>query len=123
MVRLPGLLGSAVLGAAVLASPVAALAAPPPPPSPAYAPAILSWTAAPTSRVVVRVGPGFDRAAFAAAVRAAGGRTVSIQKGYAVVDLPGGADGPAASGVRAVLGVRGLSAARSHKLPAGSSWR
>jgi hypothetical protein len=114
MLRLPGLLGSAALAAAVLTVPAAAaLAAPAPAPaSPAYSRAILSWAAAPMGRVVVRVGAGFDAAGFAAAVRAAGGRPVSIKKelGRVVVDLPGGADGQAAADVRAVPGVRGLSA-------------
>jgi hypothetical protein len=118
MLRLPGLLWSAALGAVVLATPAVALAAPAPPAAPAspvYTTAIQSWPTDATNRVTVRVGAGFDAAAFAAAVRAGHGRTVSVQRGLGrvVVDLPGGADGPAAAGVRAVPGVRGLSADRS----------
>jgi hypothetical protein len=111
MLRLSGILWSAALSAAVLATPAVALAAPQPP-APAYATAIQSWSTAPTGRVLVRVGAEFDAAAFAAAVQADHGHTVSARKGLdrLVVDLPGGADGAAAADVRAVPGVRDLSA-------------
>jgi serine protease AprX len=111
MLRLPGLLWSAAVAAVVVATPAAALAAPAPP---VTAPAGGSSAVASTARVIVRVGPGFDGTAFAAAVRTGGGRTISVEKelGLVVVDLPGGAAGPAAAGVRAVPGVRGLSADR-----------
>jgi hypothetical protein len=78
MLRLSGLLWSAALSAAVVATPAVALAAPQPP-SPAYATAIQSWPTAATSQVLVRVGEGFDDAAFAAVVQAGRGRTASVQ--------------------------------------------
>jgi hypothetical protein len=71
MLRFPGLLWSAALGAALLATPAAALAAPPPP-SPAYATAIQSWPTGSTSPVLARAGAGFDAAALVTAVGAGG---------------------------------------------------
>ena len=108
MLRLPGLLWGAAVAAVVAGTPVAALATPAAAASPRAGgvPAV-----APSSRVIVRLGPGFDAAALATAVRTAGGRIVSLEQGLGlvVVDLPGGANGAAAAGVRAVPGVRGLS--------------
>jgi hypothetical protein len=79
MLRLPGLLWSAALSSAVLATPAVALAATPPP-APAYATAIQSWPTAATSGVLGRGGAGVGAAAFAAVVQADHGRIVSARQ-------------------------------------------
>ena len=121
MLRSPRVSAGAVVVAALVAAPGTALATPLPQASrPAAAadtaPATAADTAPVTGRCILRLAPaGPDATGLAAVLRATGGRVVSVEPalGLLVVDLPGGAHGPAADVVRAVPGVLALSPDRS----------
>jgi serine protease AprX len=112
MLGLPRLAWGAVAALALAAAAVSPPAASITPSTPDGSPD----ASAPLQRCIVRLAPADpDHVALAAAVRRSGGRVVSVQDalGLVVVDLPGGAAGPAASAVRSVPGVRDLSPDRS----------
>ena len=111
MPRLPRLLWGAVVTVALATAPAAAVAAPPPSSTAGRA----FDAAAPLLRCIVGLGRGVDPQALLAAVHGVGGRVVSVEAALSllVVDLPGGAAGPAAAVVRRQSGVERLSPDRS----------